>query len=89
MYAKVPDNKLELTKKGVSQAIVSIKPFWCRYDFLCIVFQKAGEDLKEMLGNEMVTFYVSPFLRSRSTYKYIRQAFLDEQVLLLRSLTMY
>ncbi|XP_065885749.1 uncharacterized protein [Dysidea avara] len=66
VYAKVPDNKLELTKKGVSQAI------------------KAGEDLKEMLGNEMVTFYVSPFLRSRSTYKYIRQAFLDEQVLFYR-----
>ena len=43
--------------------------------------QKTGEDLKELLGNEIVTFYVSPYLRSRLTYKYIRQAFLDEQVL--------
>lgn len=58
---------------------------WVLY-FITIIFQKAGEDLKEMLGNEMVTFYVSPFLRSRLTYKYIRQAFLDEQVLLLWSL---
>lgn len=44
------------------------------------VNQRAGEELKELVGNEIVTFYVSPYLRSRLTYKYIRRAFLDEQV---------
>ena len=42
--------------------------------------QAAGVALKEVIGNETVTFYVSPFLRSAQTYQQIRLAFTDEQV---------
>lgn len=66
VYAKIPDNQLKLTERGVSQAT------------------RAGEELKELVGNEIVTFYVSPYLRSRLTYKYLRRAFLDEQVMFYR-----
>ena len=47
----------------------------------CIVCaQDAGVKLKELIGNESVTFYVSPFVRSKQTYKGIRDHFTDEQV---------
>ena len=84
VYAKIPDNQLKLTENGVSQAIVSIHSYIATYGCYKVSFivhnQRAGEELKELVGNEMVTFYVSPYLRSRLTYKYIRRAFLDEQV---------
>lgn len=40
----------------------------------------AGVQLKDVIGQETVTFYVSPFLRSAQTYQEIRLAFTDEQV---------
>ena len=80
MYAKIPDNQLKLTEKGISQALVSINFFVAMITLIVNSGQKAGEELKELVGNEMVTFYVSPYLRSRLTYKYIRRAFSDEQV---------
>ena len=39
-----------------------------------------GQQLKEMIAHESVTFYVSPFLRSRQTYDQLRMCFHDEQV---------
>lgn len=45
-----------------------------------IFLQDAGVKLKEMIGEESVTFYVSPFVRSRQTYSCIRKCFTDDQV---------
>ena len=42
--------------------------------------QEAGIKLKELVGSETVTFYVSPFVRSKMTYEQIRRSFHDEQV---------
>ena len=42
--------------------------------------QDAGVKLKELIGAESVTFYVSPYIRSKQTYLGIREAFHDEQV---------
>ena len=42
--------------------------------------QAAGIKLKELIGSETVTFYVSPFVRSKMTYEQIRLSFHDEQV---------
>lgn len=42
--------------------------------------QAAGHELKRLIGQESVTFYVSPFLRSRQTYEHLRMCFHDEQV---------
>jgi broad specificity phosphatase PhoE len=44
----------------------------------------AGQQLKEMVAHESVTFYVSPFLRSKQTYDQLRMCFHDEQVLCYR-----
>lgn len=43
-------------------------------------WQATGQELKELIGQESVTFYVSPFLRSRQTYEQLRMSFHDEQV---------
>ena len=44
------------------------------------IIQAAGQQLKELIDHETVTFYVSPFLRSRQTYQQLRMCFHDEQV---------
>jgi broad specificity phosphatase PhoE len=40
----------------------------------------AGSTLKQLIQEQSVCFYVSPFARSRQTYQQIRQSFNDEQV---------
>lgn len=45
-----------------------------------LLIQAAGVELKELVHEESVTFYVSPFTRSKQTYDHIRKAFHDEQV---------
>ena len=52
-------------------------------------FQKAGKKLQALVGNESVCFYVSPFLRSRETQKYLREGFHDEQVQFNITLLLY
>ena len=42
--------------------------------------QAAGVKLKELVCEESVAFYVSPFVRSKQTYDQLRQCFHDEQV---------
>ena len=37
-------------------------------------------ELKQLVQEESVCFYVSPFRRSRQTYEQLRQSFNDEQV---------
>ena len=54
-----PDNKVNLTEKGVAQA------------------REAGKKLKEIIGNESIQFYVSPYQRTRDTYQYILESFKD------------
>ena len=49
------------------------------------ISQAAGIELKKLVGDESVTFYVSPFTRSRQTYELIQQAFPEEQVRLART----
>lgn len=46
--------------------------------------REAGKELQALVGNESVCFYVSPFVRSRETHKYLREGFHDEQVLYYR-----
>lgn len=47
----------------------------------CVLCLKgAGVELKKLLAEETVCFYVSPFLRSKQTFDRIRKAFHDEQV---------
>ena len=40
----------------------------------------AGVELRRMIGDETVCFYVSPYQRARQTFQGIRRAFADEQV---------
>jgi len=61
IYAKKPDNKIELTTKGVSQA------------------KNAGKVLREMIGDETVRFFVSPYRRAQQTYHNIAESFDDNQ----------
>ena len=44
------------------------------------IFQEAGRSLKDLIGDESVSFYVSPFIRSQQTYEAIRKSFSDNQV---------
>ena len=46
----------------------------------CNPWQEGGRILQELVGGETVSFYVSPFVRSRQTYQYLREGFHDEQV---------
>ena len=62
MYENVPDNAIELTARGVVQAI------------------EAGEELKQIVGNETILFYVSPFRRSQQTFELISRAFHGSQI---------
>ena len=39
-----------------------------------------------MIGHESVTFYVSPFLRSKQTYDQLRMCFHDEQVFVISAI---
>ena len=50
---------------------------------MIVCIKEAGVKLKELIGDESVTFYVSPFVRSKQTYKCIREHFTDEQVLIV------
>lgn len=56
-FATVPDYTIELTDKGIQQAV------------------EAGEKLKQVVGEESMYFYVSPFWRTRSTFENIVRAF--------------
>ena len=56
-FATVPDYTIELTEKGIRQAI------------------EVGEKLKQVVGEESMYFYVSPFWRTRSTFENIVRAF--------------
>ena len=42
--------------------------------------QAAGVKLKELIGDETVSFYVSPFVRSKETYTCIKEHFSEDQV---------
>jgi len=53
IYKLKPDYALELSEKGLVQAIL------------------AGQELKGIINNEYVLFYVSPFWRARSTFEQI------------------
>ena len=44
------------------------------------MLQAAGVRLKELIGDETVSFYVSPFVRSKETYTCIREHFSEDQV---------
>ena len=82
-YATIPDNKLTLTENGIRQAYVSVPvpPQSLPLSFTPLpLSQAAGIELKKLVGEESVTFYVSPFTRSRQTYEQIQQFFPDEQV---------
>ena len=46
------------------------------------MLQAAGRQLKELVHEESVTFYVSPFVRSKQTFDQLRKLFHDEQVML-------
>jgi len=47
---------------------------------VCVCVQATGVELKKLLAEESVCFYVSPFVRSKQTFDRIRKAFHDEQV---------
>lgn len=47
---------------------------------LCTFLQAAGVRLKELIGDETVSFYVSPFVRSKETYTSIKEHFSEDQV---------
>lgn len=47
---------------------------------LCTCLQAAGVRLKELIGDETVSFYVSPFVRSKETYTCIKEHFSEDQV---------
>lgn len=47
---------------------------------LLLLLQAASLELKKILQDESVCFYVSPFLRSRQTFQQLKQAFRDDQV---------
>ena len=42
--------------------------------------RKAGEELRRLVGDESLNFYVSPFWRTRSTFEGIAKAFPREQL---------
>jgi broad specificity phosphatase PhoE len=55
----IPDNKVHLSEKGISQA------------------KAAGKRLKQLLGNESIQFYVSPYTRTKETYEHILESLKD------------
>lgn len=60
-FASEPDYTIELTDKGIIQAI------------------EAGKKLKQLVGNETLYFYISPFWRTRSTFENIARQFPKSQ----------
>lgn len=56
-FATEPDYTIELTEKGIGQAL------------------DAGRKLKELVNEESMYFYVSPFWRTRSTFENIVRSF--------------
>ena len=56
-FATIPDYTIELTEKGIQQAL------------------QAGQKLKELVKDENIYFYVSPFWRTRSTFEAIAGTF--------------
>ncbi|GAB5364619.1 hypothetical protein AAMO2058_000985300 [Amorphochlora amoebiformis] len=55
LYATVPDNRMELSKEGKSQAV------------------RCAQKLKEIVGDESVIYYVSPYLRTRMTQQILAE----------------
>lgn len=53
VYARVPDNRVQLTEEGRRQAV------------------EAGQQLKGIIGEGQVRFFVSPYVRSRQTFQNI------------------
>lgn len=48
---------------------------------LCFTYlQDAGKRIKDIIGDESITCYVSPFMRSKQTFEAAKAAFLPEQV---------
>lgn len=41
--------------------------------------KEAGKRLKEILGNESIEFYVSPYTRTKETYEYILESFKENK----------
>lgn len=61
-FATEPDYTIELTDKGIQQAI------------------EAGVKLKQLVGDETLYFYISPFWRTRSTFENIARQFPKSQL---------
>lgn len=62
IYSKVPDYAIELSEKGINQAI------------------EAGKNIKNIVGNDKVAFYVSPMWRTRMTFEGIAQSFEKQNI---------
>ena len=78
--------RIILIRHGESEANVNTHLFASMPDYAIELTEKghnqameAGKKLKELVGDESLYFYVSPFWRTRSTFEEIAQAFPREQ----------
>lgn len=79
--------RIILIRHGESEANLNPKIYESIPDFKISLSEKgkeqakeAGKKLKELIGNESVLFYVSPYLRTNQTYEYIKEALVGNKI---------
>ena len=76
----MPDSRMYLTERGVEQARVSLKKRLAFKRSIVCRFQRAGQRIKDIIANESIACYISPFTRSKQTFDAVKLAFRNDQV---------